>query len=178
MLRIAKVKKVVTGSFFSFWCYFLPFCFFSTKILLKKPITLNQMVLVHPSLEKKSNCQIGKVILQLKKWQSPRRQKRYYRTVPNILALFHFEKVSRKETVFNQSNGRKFENSLFAQENSLTEQRDYFWIFWAKRLFSNFLPFDWLKTVSFYETFLKWKRAKTLGTVLKSCKSRCTVNIL
>ena len=84
------------------------------------------------------------------------------------MALFHFKKVSKKETVFNQSNGRKFENSLFAQENSLIEQRDYFWIFWAKRLFSNFLPFDWLKTVSFCETFLKWKRAKTLGTVLLS----------
>ena len=48
------------------------------------------------------------------------------RIVPNVLALFHFKKVSRKETVFNQSNGRKFENSLFSQENSLTEQRDYF----------------------------------------------------
>ena len=49
-----------------------------------------------------------------------------YRPVPNVLALFHFKKVSQKETVFNQSNGRKFKNSLFAQENSLTEQRDYF----------------------------------------------------
>ena len=51
------------------------------------------------------------------------------RTVPNVLALFHFKKVSRKETVFNQSNGRKFKNILFAQANSLTEQRDYFRIF-------------------------------------------------
>ena len=80
-----------------------------------------------------------------------------FRTVPNDLRFWlfmHFKKVSRKETVFNQSNGRKFKNSLFAQGNSLTEQRDYFWIFWAKRLFSNFLPFDWLKTVSFTKNSL------------------------
>ena len=86
----------------------------------------------------------------------------FRRTVPNDLRFWlfmHFKKVSLKETVFNQSNCRKFEKCLFAQW-------DYFWIFWAKRLFSNFLPFDWLKTVSFSETFLKWKRAKTLGTVL------------
>ena len=51
-------------------------------------------------------------------------------TVPNVFALFYFKKCSRKETVFNQSNGRKFENSLFAQENLLTE---------PKRLFLNFL---------------------------------------
>ena len=53
----------------------------------------------------------------------------YKRTVPNDLRFWlfmHFKKVSRKETVFNQSNGRKFKNSLFAQGNSLTEQRDYF----------------------------------------------------
>ena len=53
----------------------------------------------------------------------------YIRMVPNDLrfSLFmHLKKVSWKETVFNQSNGRKFENSLFAQGNSLTEQRDYF----------------------------------------------------
>ena len=51
------------------------------------------------------------------------------RTVPNDLRFWlfmHFKKVSRKETVFNQSNGRKFKNSLFAQGNLLTEQRDYF----------------------------------------------------
>ena len=81
----------------------------------------------------------------------------FRRTVPNDLRFWlfmHFKKVSLKETVFNQSNGRKFKNSLFAQGNSLTEQRDYFWIFWAKRLFSNFLPFDWLKTVSFTKNSL------------------------
>ena len=45
-----------------------------------------------------------------------------------FLSLFkmHLKKVSRNETVFNQSNGREFKNSLFAQGNSLTEQRDYF----------------------------------------------------
>ena len=49
-------------------------------------------------------------------------------TVPNVLALFHFKKCLRKETVFNQSNSMKFKNSLFAQENLLTEQRDCFQI--------------------------------------------------
>ena len=51
------------------------------------------------------------------------------RTVPKDLRFWlfmHFKKVSWKETVFNQSNGRKFENSLSAQGNMLTEQRDYF----------------------------------------------------
>ena len=57
------------------------------------------------------------------------RGQKYIRTVPNDLRFrlfMHFKKVSRKETVFNQSNGRKFKNSLYAQGNSLTEQRDYF----------------------------------------------------
>ena len=42
---------------------------------------------------------------------------------------------------------------------------------WAKRHFSNFLQFDWLKTVSFRETFLKCiksRNLKSLGTVLIS----------
>ena len=72
------------------------------------------------------------------------------RTVPNDLRFrlfMHFKKVSRKKTVFNQSHCRKFEKCLFAQW-------DYFWIFWAKRLFSNFLPIGWLKTVSFTKNSL------------------------
>ena len=42
---------------------------------------------------------------------------------------------------------------------------------WAKRHFLNFLQFDWLKTVSFRETFLKCiksRNLKSLGTVLWS----------
>ena len=57
------------------------------------------------------------------------KQKVYLRTVPNYFKFWlfmYFKKVSRKETGFNQSNGRKFKNSLFAQGISLPEQRDYF----------------------------------------------------
>ena len=44
---------------------------------------------------------------------------RYVGTVPNDLKFWlfvHFKKVSWKKTVFNQSNGRKFENSFCAQK--------------------------------------------------------------
>ena len=80
--------------------------------------------------------------------------------------FMHFKKVSRKETVFNQSNGRKFKNSLFAQGNSLTEQ-------WSKMKFNSatFLKFA---MVFSYKTF-KWTK-----NVLKNAKidRRITLQII
>ena len=93
-------------------------------------------------------------------------EKCHHRSVPNLLKVLSHKLFLVKETVFNQSNGRKFKNSLFAPGNSLTEQRDYFLNFLSKETVFEF-PAIWLVENSlFHQKQFVRQNFNRLGTQL------------